>query len=59
MKEVHLTNASIPRVRCLREIKASTNKRRRDSTYTMIAKTAVAEMSHRKPSDGGNRMPAR
>ena len=34
MKEVHLTNASIPGVRCLREMKASTIKRRRDTTYT-------------------------
>ena len=33
MNEVHLTNASIPGVRCLREMKASTNKRRRDITY--------------------------
>ena len=33
MKEVHLTNASIPGVRYLREMKASTNKRSRDATY--------------------------
>ena len=41
MNEVHLTNASIPGVRCLREMKASTNKRRRDTTYTskIIEKT--------------------
>ena len=42
MKEVHLTNASIPRETCLREMKASTNKIRRDGAYTVIAKTAVA-----------------
>ena len=34
MKEVHLTSASISGARCLREMKASTNKRRRDTTYT-------------------------
>jgi hypothetical protein len=41
MKEVHLTNASISGVRCLREMKASTNKRRRDTTYSskMIVET--------------------
>ena len=45
MKEVHLTNASIPGVRCLREIKASTNKRRRDTTYTSkrIEKTTTGK----------------
>ena len=43
MKEVHLTNSSIPGVRCLRDIKASTNKRRRDTTYTskMVIKTVI------------------
>ena len=46
MKEVHLTNASIPGVRCLREMNASTNKRRRDTTYTskVIEKTAAAHL---------------
>ena len=34
MKVVHLTNASIPGVRCLREMKASTNRSRRDDAYT-------------------------
>ena len=49
MKEVHLTNASIPGVRCLREMKASTNKRRRETTYTskVIAKTGRAKYTHR------------
>ena len=46
MKEVHLTNASIPGVRCLREMKASTNKRRRETTYTMIAKTIITQATH-------------
>jgi len=32
-KEAHLTTASIPIVRCLREMKASTNKISRDTTY--------------------------
>ena len=43
MKEVHLTSTSIPGGRCLREMKASTNKRRRDTTYTskMIAETGI------------------
>ena len=47
MKEVHLTNASIPGVRCLREMKASTNKNRRDTTYTskMIVEMALAKYS--------------
>ena len=35
MNEVHLTNASIPGVTCLRENKASTIKRRRDTIYTI------------------------
>ena len=49
MKEVHLTNESIPGVRCLREMKASTNKRRRDTTYTskMIVEIAIAKYSRR------------
>ena len=49
MKEVHLTKASIPGVRCLREMKASTNKRKRDTTYTskMIVGTAIAKEAHR------------
>ena len=49
MKEIHLTNASIPGVRCLREMKASTSKRRRDTTYTskMIVKTGRTKRSHR------------
>ena len=45
MKEIHLTvnDASIPGVRYLREMKASTNKRRRDTTYTskMIERKAI------------------
>ena len=47
MKDVHLTNASIPGVRCLREMKASTIKRRRDTTYTsmMIAEIATVKYS--------------
>ena len=50
MKEVHLTNASIPGVRCLREMNASTNRRRRDTTYTsiMIEKTATVNLSLNK-----------
>jgi hypothetical protein len=46
MKEVHLTSASIPGVRCLREMKASTNKRRRDTTYTskMIVKKIPSKL---------------
>jgi len=45
MKEVHLTNASIPGVRCLREMKASTNKIRRDIIYTSkkIVKPEIME----------------
>ena len=39
MKEVHFTNASNPGVRCLSEMKASTNKKSLDSTYTMTAIT--------------------
>ena len=57
MNEVHLTNASIPEVRCLREMKASTNKKRRDTTYTckMIDKTAIKwlllfEISKKSPT---------
>ena len=41
MKEVHLTNASIPGVRSLRAMKASTNKRSHDITYPMTAKTII------------------
>ena len=43
MKEVHLTNTSIPGVRCLREMKASTNRKRRDTKYTckMIEKKVI------------------
>ena len=49
MKEVHLTSASIPGVSCLREMKASTNKRRRDTTYKskMIVVKAKILVSHR------------
>ena len=60
MKEVHLTIASIPGVRCLREMKASTNKRSRDSTYMVIAKTvalissAMPETAPAKQKTGGN-----
>ena len=45
MKEVHLTNASIPGVRCLRDMKASTNKRRRDTTYARSVKTEITTTS--------------
>ena len=62
MKEVHLTNASIPGVRCLREMKASTNKRRRDTTYTCKMITKIALISQRlskfpptSKKSGGNR----
>ena len=48
MKEVHLTNASIPGVRYLREMKASTNKRRRDTTYAMSVKTKITTVGHLK-----------
>ena len=45
MKEIHLTvnDARIPGVRYLREMKTSTNKRRRDTTYTskMIERKAI------------------
>ena len=63
IKEVHLTNASIPGVRCLREMNASTNKRRRDITYTskVITKTGIRKHSleifkfGREASTRGNR----
>ena len=48
MKEVHLTNASIPGVRCLREMKASTIKRRRDATY---ASKIIVKKGRRKYAD--------
>ena len=43
MKEVHLTNESIPGVGCLREMKASTIKRKRDTRYAskVIDETAT------------------
>ena len=63
MKEVHSTNASIPGVRCLREMKASTNKRRRETTYTckIIEETAIvgqgwlSEIGARSEMSRGNR----
>ena len=50
MKEVHLTNASIPGVRNLSEMKASTNKRRRAATYVskMIVKKARRKYVNRE-----------
>ena len=50
MKEVHLTNASIPGVRYLREMKASTNKRRREATYAskIIVKKVYKEYPNRR-----------
>ena len=49
MNEVHLTNVSIPGVRCLREMKASTNKIRRDTIYTskMIVERGIMKTSTR------------
>ena len=51
MKEVHLTNVSIPGVRYRREMKASTNKRRRDTTYVskMIVKKTKKKYFNRLP----------
>ena len=60
MKEVHLTNESIPGVRRLREMKASTNKRRRDNTYGSERhknKERIRERSIRKSTD--EKMPKR
>ena len=47
MEEVHLTNASILGVRCLRDMTASTNKRIRDTTYTRTVKTEIKATSQR------------
>ena len=55
MKEVHLTNASIPGVRCLRDMTASTNKRRRDTTYARSIKTEITIFNQREPF-GSKRM---
>ena len=49
MNTAHLTGASMPGVRFLREIKASTNKRSLDSTYTVNAKKAMRVTNNRKP----------
>jgi hypothetical protein len=68
MKEVHLTNPSIPGVRCLREMKASTNKIRRDAIYAskIIVPTGTRKhplaprISRRRVSKGDRKvMPVR
>ena len=53
MKKVHLTKASIPGVRYLREMKASTNKRRREATYAskIIVKKVYKECPNRRLSE--------
>ena len=45
MEEDHLTNASIPGVRRLRDIKASTDKIRRDTTYTSTSSKMLNKKS--------------